>query len=110
MIYGNVDINRNKEIKMLNSKQRAYLRGIANSIEPIVHVGKTGINENLVKQIDEALEAREIVKITVLNNSPEDAKLISEEIANSAKAELVQVIGKKITLYRKAKKPIIVLP
>jgi len=95
---------------MLNSKQRAYLRSLTNKTEPIVHVGKTGINENLLKQIDEALEAREIVKITVLSNSPEDAKSISEDIAKISKAELVQVIGKKITLYRKSKKPVIVLP
>lgn len=68
---------------MLNSKQRAYLRGLANKIEPIVHIGKTGLNENILKQIDEALEARELIKITVLNNSPEDAKIISEDIAKA---------------------------
>lgn len=95
---------------MLNSKQRAYLRGLANKIEPIVHIGKTGLNENILKQIDEALEARELIKITVLNNSPEDAKIISEDIAKSSNAELVQVVGKKLTIYRKAKKPVIVLP
>lgn len=95
---------------MLNSKQRAYLKSLANKIEPIVHIGKTGVNDNLMKQIDEALEAREIVKITVLNNSPDDARLISEDITKKLNAELVQVIGKKITLYRKAKKPTIILP
>ncbi|MGE5329141.1 MAG: ribosome assembly RNA-binding protein YhbY [Deltaproteobacteria bacterium] len=95
---------------MLNSKQRAYLRSLANKTEPIVHVGKTGVNENLIKQIDDALEAREIVKITVLNNSSEEAKGISDDIANSTNSEVVQVIGKKITLYRKSKKTVIVLP
>ncbi|MGE5474558.1 MAG: ribosome assembly RNA-binding protein YhbY [Ignavibacteriales bacterium] len=95
---------------MLNSKQRAYLRGLSNKIEPIVHIGKIGLNENILKQIDEALEARELIKITVLNNSPEDAKAISEDIAKSSNAELVQVVGKKLTIYRKAKKPTIVLP
>ena len=58
----------------MTSKQRAYLRGLANSIDPIFQIGKSGLSENLLKQLDDALEARELIKINVLENSGEDVK------------------------------------
>ena len=88
----------------MNSKDRAYLRSLANVIEPIFQVGKSGINDNLIKQVDDALEARELIKITVLENAPEDAKNAAVELANNTNSVVVQVLGRKITLYRKRKK------
>ena len=85
----------------MNSKDRAYLRGLANSIEPIFQVGKLGINNNLIKQVDDALEARELIKLTVLETAPSDAKDIAIELANNTNSIVVQVMGRKITLYRK---------
>jgi RNA-binding protein len=96
---------------MLTSKQRAYLRGLANEIDPIFQVGKGGVNENMIKQISDALEARELIKIKVLNNSLEDAREASNEIAEKTGAEVVQVIGNKFVLYREAREnPTINLP
>lgn len=88
----------------MTSKQRAYLRGLANKIDSIFQIGKNGINENLIKQLDDALEAREIIKITVLENSPETGREAAEILAGQIKAEVVQVVGNKITLFRKRKK------
>ena len=85
----------------MNSKDRAYLRGLANTIEPIFQVGKLGINDNLIKQVDDALEARELIKLTVLETAPSDAKDIAIELCNNTNSIVVQVIGRKITLYRK---------
>lgn len=88
----------------MNSKDRAYLRGLANTIEPIFQVGKLGINDNLIKQVDDALEARELIKLTVLETAPSDAGDIAIELANNTSSTVVQVIGRKITLYRKREK------
>ncbi len=88
----------------MNSKDRAYLRGLANTVEPIFQVGKLGINDNLIKQVDDALEARELIKLTVLETAPSDAKDIAIELANNTNSIVVQVIGRKITLYRKRAK------
>jgi len=85
----------------LTSKQRAQLRGLANSIDTIVQVGKDGIGENLIKQVDDALEARELIKGRVLDNNIEyDARLAAEELAKATRSEVVQVIGSKFVLYR----------
>lgn len=85
----------------LTSKQRAQLRGLANSIDTIIHVGKEGIGENLIKQANDALEARELIKGKVLDNNIEyDARLAAEELAKATRAEVVQVIGTKFVLYR----------
>ena len=87
----------------LTSKQRAQLRGMANSIDTIVHIGKDGIGENLVKQADDALEAREIIKGKVLDNNIEyDARIAAEELAKATRSEVVQVIGTKFVLYRES--------
>lgn len=85
----------------MNSKDRAYLRGLANTIEPIFQVGKLGINDNLIKQVDDALEARELIKLTVLETAPNDAKDIAIVLGNNTNSVVVQVMGRKITLYRK---------
>ena len=84
----------------LTSKQRAQLRGLANSIDTILHVGKDGLGDNLVKQADDALEARELIKGRVLENSLLTAREAAEELAVAARCEVVQVIGSKFVLYR----------
>ena len=84
----------------LTSKQRAQLRGLANSIDTIVQVGKDGIGENLLKQVNDALEARELIKGRVLENSMLSPREAAEELAVKARAEVVQVIGTKFVLYR----------
>ena len=94
----------------MTSKQRAYLRGLANSIDPIFQIGKSGLSENLLKQLDDALEARELIKINVLENSGEDVKSLGNTIADSINAVWVQTVGNKITLYRARKKNPIILP
>lgn len=84
----------------LTSKQRAQLRGIASALDTIVHVGKDGIGDNLIKQVDDALEARELIKGRVLENSMYTAREAAEELAVAARCEVVQVIGSKFVLYR----------
>ncbi|MBU5627427.1 YhbY family RNA-binding protein [Oscillibacter sp. MSJ-2] len=84
----------------LTSKQRAQLRGLANGEDVIVHIGKDGITENLIKQADGALEARELIKCRVLENSVYTAREACEELARLTHSEQVQVIGSKFVLYR----------
>ena len=87
----------------LTSKQRAQLRALANSIDTILQVGKDGIGENLVKQADDALEARELIKGRVLDNNIDyDARTAAEELARVTRSEVVQVIGTKFVLYRES--------
>ena len=97
----------------LTSKQRAQLRSLANSIDTILIVGKDGIGNNLVKQANDALEARELIKGRVLENSLLSPREAAEELAPLTRSEIVQVIGTKFVLYRashkKAKKDKIVL-
>lgn len=85
----------------MNSKDRAHLRSLANNIEPIFQIGKSGISENLIKQVNDALEARELIKITVLETSPFSSKDASIELSNATNSVIVQVMGRKITLYRR---------
>ncbi|MCI8969975.1 MAG: ribosome assembly RNA-binding protein YhbY [Oscillibacter sp.] len=85
----------------LTSKQRAQLRGLANGIDTILQIGKEGIGENLIKQADDALEARELIKGRVLeNNLDYDARTAAEALAKATRSEVVQVIGTKFVLYR----------
>ena len=86
----------------LTSKQRAQLRGLANSIDTILHVGKDGLGDNLIKQADDALEARELIKGTVLENSMLTAREAAEALAKATRSEVVQVIGTKFVLYRQS--------
>ena len=88
----------------MTSKQRAYLRGLANSLDAIFQIGKGGISDNLIKQVSDALEARELIKISVLETAPDVAKDLGNEIAEATNSTLVQVVGNKITLFRARKK------
>ena len=84
----------------LTSKQRAQLRGMAANLDTIVQVGKDGIGENLIKQVNDALEARELIKGRVLENSMYTAREAAEELKVAARCEVVQVIGSKFVLFR----------
>lgn len=96
---------------MITSKQRSYLRSIAHDMQPIFQIGKGGIEESMLKQIDEALEARELIKIKVLNNSGLEAREASDIICEDLNCEGIQAIGSKMVLYRRSvKKPKIELP
>ena len=96
---------------MLNGKQRSYLKGLANSEKAITQVGKAGITESFIEQLDLALEARELVKVTILENSLLDAKETANEVAEMLNAEFVQAIGSKFTIFRQSSKnPKIQLP
>lgn len=87
---------------MITTKQRAYLRKAANSIEPIMQIGKSGITEALAKTVSDALEAREIVKLSVLETAPLSPKECMAEITKLLNCEAVQVIGRKIVIYRES--------
>ena len=87
---------------MLTSKQRAYLRGLANNIPAIMQIGKGGISENLAKTVSDALEARELIKLTVLENSMQTPREAADEMAEVVGADVVGVIGRKVILYRES--------
>lgn len=96
---------------MITSKQRAYLRSLANTMETILIIGKGGISDEIIVQADEALSAREIFKGKVLETANKNAKEIANIIANRTNSDIVQVIGTKFVLYRKNNKdPRIILP
>lgn len=98
---------------MITSKQRAYLRGLANNIPTICQLGKDGIGENLTKQLDDALTARELVKTHVLDNAPVTAREACVALADILHAEIVSVVGGRFVLYRphpKKEKRQIILP
>ena len=97
----------------MTSKQRSYLKGLAMTMDPIFQIGKSSVTPELTAAAEEALEARELVKLTVLKNCLDDGRSIAEVLAERTRSEVVQVIGKKIVLYRPAKdeaKRKIVLP
>lgn len=87
---------------MFTSKQRSNLRSLAQNVTPVTQVGKGGVSENLIKSLSDALDTRELIKISVLNNAENDAREIADEISAALGAETVAVIGKKIILYRKS--------
>ena len=89
---------------MLTSKQRAYLRGLANTLDPILHAGKDGISDAMIRQADEALTAREILKGRVLESAPVTPRELAEQIAAAVNAEVVQVIGRTFVLFRQKPK------
>ncbi len=84
----------------LTGKQRAQLRALANTLEPVVHIGKDGIGDNLVKQANDALEAHELIKCRVLENCELTAREACDELSRLTRSEQVQVIGTKFVLYR----------
>ncbi len=88
---------------MLNSRQRAQLRGLANTMDAIFQVGKGGIGEQIIKQVDDALEARELIKMSVLETSEETSRTAADKIAKAVGADVVQVIGRKFVLYRESR-------
>ena len=87
---------------MITSKQRADLRGLANGIPTIMQIGKGGIGENLIKTVSDALEARELIKLGVLENSMETPREVADALSEATDAEVVGVIGRKIILYRES--------
>jgi RNA-binding protein len=96
---------------MLTGKQRSYLRAMGNTIDAIIQVGKDGIDESFLKQVAEAIEARELIKLSVLRNSEYDAWEACEAVCSGIGAQPVQVIGNKFIIYKKSKeKPKIELP
>lgn len=96
---------------MLTGKQRSYLRTIGNNIESIIQIGKNEIDDAFINQVNEALEAREIIKVTVLKNSAYDAREACEKLCSLTDAEPVQVIGNKFIIYKRStEKPSIQLP
>ncbi|AIG25693.1 ribosome assembly RNA-binding protein YhbY [Brevibacillus sp. 7WMA2] len=96
---------------MLTGKQKRYLRSMAHHLTPIFQVGKGGVNENMVKQIQEALEVRELIKVSILQNNMDDKHAVAEDLATGAGAEMVQLIGHTVVLYKESKEnKTIVLP
>ena len=87
---------------MLNSRQRAQLRGYANSLDTIFQIGKGGINEQIIKQVSEALDARELIKLRVLETSPVTSREAANNIAGATGADVVQVIGHRFVLYKES--------
>ena len=87
---------------MITSKERAYLRGLANSIPAIMQIGKGGVGENLIQTVSDALEARELIKLTVLENSMESPREVADALAEATGSDVVAVVGKKIVLYRES--------
>ncbi len=88
---------------MLTGKQKRYLRSLAHHLNPIFQVGKGGVNDNMIKQIADALEARELIKVSVLQNCEFDKETVAENLVKGTKAELVQIIGNTIVLYKESK-------
>ena len=89
---------------MLTSKQRAYLRGLANPLEPILHAGKGDVSDTLIRQADDALTARELIKGRVLETAPGSARELAEQIAGAVNAQVVQVVGRNFVLFRQKPK------
>ena len=96
---------------MITSKQRAFLRGKANDLDAIFQIGKDGVNENMIAQLNDVLEARELIKIKVLETAMLTAREASEIVCEATGAEPVQCIGSKFVIYRpNSEKPVIILP
>ena len=89
----------------MTSKQRSYLMKLASSLDPIFQIGKSSVTPELAAAVEEALEARELIKLHVLKNCFEDGRALANQLAEATYAEVVQVIGKKIVLYREARDP-----
>ena len=95
---------------MINSKQRKHLKSLANTMDPKVIIGKNGITENLLTQIDDTLEANELVKIKILNNNLDDHNDLIQEILKELNAEFVSHLGNKFVIYRQSEDKLITLP
>ncbi|MCA1063479.1 ribosome assembly RNA-binding protein YhbY [Rossellomorea sp. AcN35-11] len=88
---------------MLTGKQKRYLRSEAHHLNPVFQVGKGGVNENMIKTIGEAIEVRELMKISILQNCDMDKKEVADELSKGVGAEIVQIIGNTIVLYKESK-------
>ena len=86
----------------MTSKQRAYLKGLAMNIEPVFQIGKSGLTPEVTEAVDEAFNTRELIKLAVLKNCEEDPREIAEMLGERTKSQVVQVIGKKIVLYKES--------
>lgn len=87
---------------MLTGKQKGFLRSQAHHLDPIFQVGKGGVNDNMIKQVADALEARELFKVSILQNCEEDKTAVAEQLAKGAGAEIVQIIGNTVILYKES--------
>jgi RNA-binding protein len=87
---------------MLTNKQKSFLRGESNRLNPLVHIGKSGLTESVISQIEEALEAKELIKVTILQNCDQDKNEIAAKLEEQVGIEVVQVIGKIIVLYKES--------
>ena len=94
----------------MTNKQRAYLSSLASDMSPILQIGKASLTPEYTNAVDEALEARELIKINVLKNCFDDPKEMAQVLSERTHSKVVRVIGRKIILYRPAKKPVIKLP
>ncbi|KGX88944.1 ribosome assembly RNA-binding protein YhbY [Pontibacillus litoralis] len=88
---------------MLTGKQKRFLRAKAHHLNPIFQVGKTGVTDNMIQQIADVLEKRELIKVSILQNNFDDKHEVAEQLANGAQAHIVQVIGNTIILYKESK-------
>ncbi|MGL5439289.1 MAG: ribosome assembly RNA-binding protein YhbY [Filifactoraceae bacterium] len=96
---------------MISSKQRAYLRGLANTIEPVVIIGKEGLEDGVIESIDKVLEKRELIKVKILDTADLGTRDTCSKLSEILRAEPVQSIGSKLVLYRRAtENPKIILP
>ena len=95
---------------MLTTKQKVFLRSLAQTEKPMFQIGKDAISDNLIKTVNNAFRPHELIKITVLKNVSDDIKEIAFDLARLTKSEMVQVIGRQVILYKKAKEPKILLP
>ena len=89
---------------MITSKQRAYLRKLANTLDPIFQIGKSGITDEILNQLSNALEARELIKLRVLENAPFTAREAAQLLSESLQCDVVSVVGYRFVLYRESKK------
>ncbi|MEN2765919.1 ribosome assembly RNA-binding protein YhbY [Ornithinibacillus xuwenensis] len=87
---------------MLTGKQKRFLRSQAHHLKPIFQVGKIGVNENMITQVNEALEKRELIKVSILQNCLDDKETVAEELQAGTSAEIVQIIGNNIVLYKES--------
>jgi RNA-binding protein len=88
---------------MINSKQRGFLKGLGQKIDPIVFLGKSGLTENILKEMDTHLELRELIKVKLQEGCERKPGEVAEEVSRNLSAEVVQVIGRKFILYRESK-------
>lgn len=95
---------------MLTSRHRAYLRGLGNELDPVFQIGKGGLSEEILNQLDAVLEARELIKVKVLKSCLDDPGELADEIASALDSDVVQKIGRTFLLYRPAREPQIELP